>query len=234
MTSASRGAPRKTATAPLPDLRQRILDTSEQLLEESGVTALSMREVARRAGVTHQAPYHHFADRESILAELVARGFEQLTRRLARANDRAATTGKRTALIDSGLAYTGFALEHPGVFRIMFRPEVCDPTRFPNAMAASECAHAELDRLVRLMHEGEPSDALASTYWAQVHGLAGLLIDGPLGLKLPSLRERRAHLRASLACFADAMLGLSARGAPPSAPGASPSAPALLPAPAAR
>ena len=85
-------------------------------------------------------------------------------------------------------------------------------------MAASECALAELDRLVRLMHDGKPGDALASTYWAQVHGLACLLIDGPLGLKLPGLRERRAHLRASLAYFADAMLGCGAAGATPSAP----------------
>ncbi|MBP6813754.1 MAG: TetR/AcrR family transcriptional regulator [Burkholderiaceae bacterium] len=209
MPPASRTVSPKSADPPAPDLRQRILDTSERLLEESGVTALSMREVARRAGVTHQAPYHHFTDRESILAELVAQGFEQLARRLARANNRAATAGKRAALIDSGLAYTGFALEHPGVFRIMFRPEVCDPTRFPAAMAASDRAHAELDRLVRLMHDGQHTQALASTYWAQVHGLACLVLDGPLGLQLPSLRERRAHLRASLACFADAMLGSS-------------------------
>ena len=84
MPPATRSAARKSAAPPQPDLRQRILDTSEQLLEETGVTALSMREVARRAGVTHQAPYHHFADRESILAELVARGFDQRARRLAR------------------------------------------------------------------------------------------------------------------------------------------------------
>ena len=84
---------RRSAAAPpavVVELRQRILDTSESLLETEGLSALSMREVARRAGVTHQAPYHHFADRESILAELVTQGFDELGRRLGRANDRAA------------------------------------------------------------------------------------------------------------------------------------------------
>lgn len=199
-------AARSRPAPPAPELRQRILDISESLLEEDGVTGLSLREVARRAGVTHQAPYHHFADRESILAELVAQGFDELTRRLAHANERAATAGRHAALVDSGMAYAGFAIERPGVFRIMFRPEVCDPTRFPAAMAASERALGELERMVRLMHGGRHSQALASTYWAQVHGLACLMIDGPLGLRLPLRRERLAHLRASLALFAEAML----------------------------
>ena len=211
--AASRASrPRRAPPAPAPDLRQRILAISESLLEEEGVAALSLREVARRAGVTHQAPYHHFADRESILAELVASGFDEMTRRLARANDRAATAGRHAALVESGMAYTGFALERPGVFRIMFRPEVCDATRFPAAMEASERALGELERMVRLMHVGVHSDALASTYWAQVHGLACLMIDGPLGQRLPRRRERLAHLRESLALFADAMLAGASPG----------------------
>ena len=209
MPDKRRPTARKSAAPLAVDLRQRILNTSELLLEENGVAALSMREVARRAGVTHQAPYHHFADRESILAELVAQGFDELSRRLARANDRALSAGKHAALIASGLAYTGFALEHPGVFRIMFRPEVCDATRFPAALAASNRAHAELDRLVRLMHDGHHNATLASLYWAQVHGLACLIVDGPLGLQLPRPRDRRAHLRVSLTQFAERMLGTS-------------------------
>ena len=197
----------KRPPAPEPaDLRQRILDTAEAVLEEAGVAALSMREVARRAGVTHQAPYHHFADRETILAELVTRGFDELTRRLARANDRAAQDGRRTLVIESGAAYVGFALDHPGVFRIMFRPDVCDPTRFPEAMAAGDRAHGELGRLVRLMHDDRYTEALASGYWAQVHGLACLFVDGPLGQHLPGTRERRAHAREVLALMADGVL----------------------------
>ena len=127
---------RKTQRSAPVALRERILATAEALLEADGLQALSLREVARRAGVTHQAPYHHFADRETILAELVTQGFDDLARRLAKAND--AAVDPRQGLLQSGAAYVGYALEHPGVFRIMFRREVCDASRFPAALAASE------------------------------------------------------------------------------------------------
>lgn len=189
----------KAASAP--DLRSRILAASVALLETEGLAAMSMREVARRAGVTHQAPYHHFADRESILAELVADGFTELTRRLARANDRAPRLGRRAALVEAGLAYVGFALEHPGVFRIMFRPELVDLCRFAAASEAGDRAYGELGRLVRLVHD-EDAPALASMHWSLVHGLACLIVDGGLGDKLPGARKRRAHVRETLERFA--------------------------------
>jgi AcrR family transcriptional regulator len=189
------------------DLRQRILDASEQLLETEGLAALSMREVARRSGVTHQAPYHHFADRESILAELVTSGFEEMARRLARANARFAEGDRLTVAVDGGLAYVGFAIEHPGLFRIMFRSEVCDPVRFPAAQHAGDSAYRELEKMVTFIH-GEAAVAhQAPLYWAQVHGLASLIVDGPIGLQLSSVRERRAFVRAALAQFARFMLG---------------------------
>jgi len=192
------------------DLRQRILDASERLLETEGLAALSMREVARRSGVTHQAPYHHFADRESILAELVTRGFDELTRRLALVNARRADTdhvGNPTHfLVESGLAYVGYAIDHPGVFRIMFRAEVCDCARFPAALNAGECAYRELEQMVAMLHGAGAVDRLAGVYWSQVHGLASLIVDGPIGLQLPSLPKRRSYAQAVLAEFAHLML----------------------------
>ncbi|MBT9488199.1 MAG: TetR/AcrR family transcriptional regulator [Rubrivivax sp.] len=194
-------------TPDTPDLRQRILDTSRALLDAEGVAALSLREVARRAGVTHQAPYHHFADREAILAELVTEGFQRLADRLAKPNDNAARDGRHATLVASGEAYVGYALDHPGVFRIMFRPDLCDQARFPAAVAAGARGHGELLRLVHLLHGAAASPALASLYWAQVHGLACLLIDGPLGQALPTRRARLAHVRETMARFADATVG---------------------------
>jgi AcrR family transcriptional regulator len=193
----------KAAPAPNADLRQRILDVAEALLEDEGLAALSMREVARRSGVTHQAPYHHFADRETILASLVARGFELMAQRMRAANDRAKKLGRRAGLQAAGEAYVGFAIDHPGVFRIMFRPELCDATRFPEAMDASRRAYEELARLVRLMHRGEFSEGLATTYWAQVHGLAFLIVDGPIGQQVASVKGRRARMREGVAHFVD-------------------------------
>ena len=188
------------------DLRQRILDTSRALLAEVGVAGLSLREVARRAGVTHQAPYHHFADRESILAELVAQGFDELARRLAKAHAGAKPDDRAATLVASGLAYVGFALDQPGVFRVMFRPDLCDLGRFESAQEAGTRAHGELLHLVRLMH-GEPvDDTVAAVVWAQVHGLAMLLLDGPLGQRLGARRERLAYVRGALTLFARHML----------------------------
>lgn len=190
------------------DLRQRILDTSRALLDEQGSAGLSLREVARRAGVTHQAPYHHFADRESILAELVTHGFGELERRLARAHARSA--GPQATLVASGVAYVVFALDNPGVFRIMFRADLCDQARFPQAQAAGERAHGELMNLVRLVHgsHAAPGDAsLAALHWAQVHGLACLLLDGPLGQQLPSRRERLAFVRDAVTLYAQRVFG---------------------------
>jgi len=200
---------KQSAAASGRDLRHDILDTARTLLDEKGVAALSMREVARRAGVTHQAPYHHFGDRESILAELVTQGFDELARRLAEANDLAPSAGKRAALLASGEAYIGFALSHPGVFRIMFRLDVCDPMRFPDLRQAGARAHAELERLVRIVHGGRPRAGLASIYWAYVHGMACLMIDGPLAMQLPTDKARQAHLREVGRTFADLMMSLT-------------------------
>ena len=198
-------ATRRTEPA---DLRQRILDTSRAVLDEQGAAGLSLREVARRAGVTHQAPYHHFADRESILAELVTQGFGELERRLARAHARAGSP--QATLVASGVAYVVFALDNPGVFRIMFRTDLCDQARFPQAQAAGERAHGELLHLVRLVHGSQnvqDDQALAALHWAQVHGLACLLLDGPFGQQLPSRRERLAFVRDAVALHAGRVLG---------------------------
>lgn len=209
MSSRPRPAAEKRAgpaAEPAQDLRHRILDAAERLLDTEGVAALSMREVARRSGVTHQAPYHHFADREAILAELVVRGFDELTARLAQANDQIPVAGRLEAGIASGLAYIGFAIDHPGLFRVMFRPELCDLSRFPGAQQSGDAAYAQLERLVAGVHGAEAVASFAMVYWSQVHGLACLIIDGPFGLQLTGADERRAFARSALEPFARQML----------------------------
>lgn len=183
------GRPRHS-DADSPQLRQRILDISTELLNSGGIGALSMREVARRAGVTHQAPYHYFADRETILSELVTTGFSDLADRLSAANELFSSAGKRATQIAATKAYVGFAMDNPGIFRMMFRPDICDATRFPQALAAGHRAYGELERMVKLLHEDGNEMLLSSIHWAHVHGLACLILDGPLGQQL-FIREAR-------------------------------------------
>jgi len=191
---------------PSRDLRRDLLLNSRQLLDEGGPSALSMREVARRTGCTHQAPYHYFENRETILASLVADGFDALAARLKEANDLGHTKGVRAVLVASGAAYVNFALAQPGVFRIMFRPEVCDPARFPLVQVSGASARDELDRLNVIVHGKRAQSAMATILWAHVHGLACLLLDGPLAMQFESESQRVKYLRSIGEKFADMVL----------------------------
>ena len=172
------------------DLRSELLRTSRELLDEAGPSALSMREVARRAGCTHQAPYHYFANREAILAALVCEGFDELADRLAVAYDGLGDADLHAVLVASGNAYVEFALRHPGVFRVMFRPDVCDPERFPEVVQAGQRARRELARLAKaVMGDGAQVEA-EMLIWSGVHGLASLLLDGPLAGEFSSTEDR--------------------------------------------
>ena len=187
MTSETTGASGRRGGR---DLRSELLRTSRELLDEAGPSALSMREVARRAGCTHQAPYHYFANREAILAALVCEGFDELADRLAVAHEGLGDADLHAVLVASGNAYVEFALCHPGVFRVMFRPDVCDPERFPEVVRAGERARHELARLAKaVMGDGSQVEAEV-LIWSGVHGLASLLLDGPLAGEFSSTEDR--------------------------------------------
>ena len=149
-----------------------------------------MREVARRAGCTHQAPYHYFANREAILAALVREGFDELADMLAAAHEGLGNADLHAILVASGNAYVEFALRHPGVFRVMFRPDVCDPERFPEVVQAGGRARGELARLVKVVLGDDAPLEVEVLFWSGVHGLASLLLDGPLAGEFTSVEER--------------------------------------------
>ena len=186
------------------DLKAQVLDASVQLIAEKGLAGLSMREVARRAGVSHQAPYHYFDDRAAILAAVVERGFVRLAERM----EDASKTGTASHRLERvGQAYVAFALEEPVYFRLMFRPELADLKRFPSAGAAGARGFAVLQRLV-----GEKAgarvgqakkEAMVSMHWSLVHGLATLLLDGPLGAEFPDPAARARHVEQVLRLFTE-------------------------------
>jgi AcrR family transcriptional regulator len=177
------------------DLRQKVLDASLALIEEGGLDRLSMREVARKAGVSHQAPYHHFGDREAILAALAGEGFSRLGQALAGAATNAAAEPVK-AVEAMGQAYVDFALRHPAYFQAMFRADAVPLDRYPEARQREEEAFETLVASIGEVFADEPAEsrqALAVASWAMVHGLATLILEGSLArkLKIPKARQRQ-------------------------------------------
>lgn len=162
------------------DIRSKILSASAQLLEESGLGALSMREVARRAGVSHQAPYHYFADREAILAELVKQGFEKLHAYELDALDGPVDAKARVKAV--GTAYVMFALDYPAIFQLMFRPELVDMERYPEAKCVADDAFNVPLAEIAAFHGKDPEQSTTEMLacWSLSHGLATLLLEGKL------------------------------------------------------
>jgi AcrR family transcriptional regulator len=165
------------------DLRRALLDASLTLVEEAGIGAVSLREVARKAGVSHNAPYHHFKDRGSLLAAIAEEGFAQLAAEMAAA--RAAAPDARARLQACGLAYVRFALKSAARFKLMFRPELAAPAEEGALARASTPALETLTQAIveaqqaGLAPPGDPMP-LVLTSWCAVHGLASLWLDGPL------------------------------------------------------
>lgn len=163
------------------DLRQALIDAALRLISEEGYAALSLREVARRAGVTHAAPYRHFTDKEALLGAVASEGFRMM--RLAMHERMVRETPHLERLIASGVAYVLFAVEHPAHFRVMFGPHFTRPPEPPLSCSPDTDAFG---LLLRTIEEGQAAGALRDTptrelalaAWAMVHGLASLLVDG--------------------------------------------------------
>lgn len=183
------------------DARSAVLQAAIEAIEEGGLATLSMRDVARRAGVSHQLPYHYFADREAILAAIAEAGFEILGQRLRAAEEMKGTGAERIA--EAGRAYVAFACEYPAHFRVMFRQDFVDLMAHPAAHAKAETCFSRLPNLVAAcVKEGlsaEPDEtALTILGWSLAHGLSCLLLDGPLAKKLPDAAEAREHTVAGV------------------------------------
>ena len=183
-----------TRSSEAPGLRETILAISGELLNEGGPASLSMREVSRRAGCTHQAPYHHFKSREGILAALITEGFLALEKSLSEALRASAGATPQETTRASGHAYLTFALKNSGVFRIMFRSDMYDPNSHPELIQASQAARSQLHGLAKIAYGSEDPHAEA-TLWAYIHGLAILVLAGPpaLGTSGESSTQQFAH-----------------------------------------
>jgi len=178
------------------DLRAALVRAAIEILEESGDTDLSLRAVARRAGVSPAAPYRHYADREALASAVAAVGYRDLAERLNEAHPCPSTPQQLAAV---AVAYVQFALERPALFRIMFA-EPCDRDHDERA-EATEAVTLYVRAIVERAFPPADPDALATAIWALVHGLAFLFLDQKLDASTPSAVTDRvtAAIQAILA-----------------------------------
>ncbi|MGP8304274.1 TetR/AcrR family transcriptional regulator [Streptomyces inhibens] len=162
------------------DLRAACLRAARELLEENGSGGLSLRAVARRAGVSATAPYRHYADRDALVSAVAVEGYRELVGCLAAAHPSPSTPDDLAAV---AVAYVRFALEHPALFRVMF-VETCDPSGDERGTVTAVVSEY-VGTIVRHAFPDADPDALSTAVWALVHGLAFLHLDGRLDAANP-------------------------------------------------
>lgn len=183
------------------NLRATLLEAAEAELSEKGVEGVSLRGIAKRAGVSHAAPAHHFGDVNGLLTALAAAGFERFVCVVGERQDRAGGDAGRQ-LQAAGLGYLDFALAQPALFQLIFssrRPNFADP-------ALSRAANAAFDQLVQSVARAKGIDPYTDeagmidvmATWAMVHGLAGLLSNGRLKPLLAMPEAQREAVAAEI------------------------------------
>ena len=165
------------------DLKRVVIETAQEMLREDKGWQFTLREVARRAGVSHAAPYKHFPDKSALLAELATLGFNELREQVSGAIERPLRSA-RAEFMAAAKAYIHFGTANPSLYRLMFSADV-DKTAFPKLNEAGAAAFAEL---LGILERGQRSGAFkkqpvrgqAAASWALLHGFTMLAIDGQL------------------------------------------------------
>ncbi len=201
------------------DLHEALLVAGQDVLRERGLQGFTLRDCARRAGVTHAAPKHHFVYARGFLTEIAARGFNQLVTTL-RSHLEDADGDLDAQFLAASTAYSEFAAGYPEHFRIMFRSDLLD-TESETLLSAARATFTVLTNVIR-RQRGEPDigveelmDTIASEAllndillgWCHVHGYAHLHLEGQLAMipaELQSQMLERAGQRLSMMIRADA------------------------------
>ena len=206
-TAARPAARRSRSTEDTPyhhgALRDALLQAAERVLERDGLAGLTLRAVAREAGVSHAAPTHHFGDLTGLLSELAAIGYRMFNAAMVAANN--SETHPLMKGMASAKAYVAFAQAHPGMYGLMFRNERLDMTR-PSLHEAATASFAGLARGVSASRQEKiPAEALEALSldqaaaiaraWSLVHGFTMLLLDGRLKDILHRLPEGTAPVQ---------------------------------------
>ena len=155
------------------DLRNGLLEAARCILEEQSLNALTLRAVARRAGVSHAAPYRHFPNHEALLVELAIEGFDELREALGEAARSSGSESDRIAHI--GAAYMRFVAARPALSRLMFGGQLPNRDQFPALGLKADAIGTEIGNSL-----SDP--ALGLAVWSSVHGLAMLVLENVIDL----------------------------------------------------
>jgi AcrR family transcriptional regulator len=168
------------------DLHGALLKAAEVVLERDGLSGLTLRAVAREAGVSHAAPTHHFGDLTGLVSELAAIGFRSFNATMTAAGSTGSTPLE--SALARAKAYLAYARARPGMYQLMFRTERLDMTR-PNLREAANASFAGLARVIGANNAGDAATealtidqaAQIARTWSLVHGFTMLTLDGRLG-----------------------------------------------------
>jgi len=180
-----------------PTLRDRVIKAAVKYIADSGPDGLSFRQIAADAGVSHQAPYHHFGDRSAIFTEIAREGFQKFTEVMSAPARHDEDPNLAVRMCER---YVDFALTNKGYFRVMFRSDLCQMDESPETQRAADGAFDTLLFAVgEILGSSASIDEIrvqATAMWSVAHGLATLLIDGPLEHKIGKVSDRRALVRS--------------------------------------
>ncbi|MCV7260943.1 TetR/AcrR family transcriptional regulator [Mycobacterium shimoidei] len=178
------------------DLRAVILAEAARLVAERGADRISLRELAREAGVSHAAPAHHFTDRRGLFTALATQGFELLAAALVEARPR---------FLDAALAYVRFAIEHPGHYAVMFDRSLVDASD-SELVAAQAAAAAELSRGIASLRDPRAKadpDGAELAAWSLVHGFSMLWLNDAVDERVRGADPMRTVERIATILFSD-------------------------------
>jgi AcrR family transcriptional regulator len=166
------------------DLKNALTRVGVEILAREGVSGLTLREVAKRAGVSHSAPYAHFKDRQSLIAAISTEGFRKLYDELDAAASAHADDPKEQ-LVEAAWAYVQFAINNTDTFKIMFSDVLEKEKDYPSFVEISGKTFERVVEIVRSCQNAgilrsAPSELVAVSVWGQVHGIVSLALEGQI------------------------------------------------------
>jgi len=166
------------------DLKNALIKAGTEILGSEGLGGLSLRKVAKQAGVSHAAPYSHFTDKQALIAAISTEGFKQLYSQIEAVKE-TYQTNPETLLIEAAWAYVQFALNTPDRFKLMFSSVLDKEKAYPDFVEASQKNFRQVVEIVEIcqragiLKSGDP-ELIALSLWGSVHGFISLLLEGQI------------------------------------------------------